>query len=108
MGYRAVVVLAMDTAHQWSNDPLLGKKLDEAISAKMSDRQVKQFEFGSVAELVHADVQTLMVVDSYQGTSIAHSNWNSAQTSDSVKLQLLQRAAAELGYTLTKKPQRKG
>lgn len=98
MGYRTVVILENDEQNVWKNDPELGKK----ISAAQNGRNTR-FIGGSVVECVHADDQTLAIVDSYDFYPLASSNWNEHENSHDIKLKLLEKAANELGYTLTRK-----
>ena len=64
MGFRTVVVLNNDQAHEWTKDPLLGRKIMEAGLQLYQDHY---FEYGKVVEQVHADSQSLIVSDGCSG-----------------------------------------
>lgn len=96
MGFRTVVILENDSAHEWSKDPELGSK----ISAAMNQRE--DFCYGNVAECVHADTQTLAIFDGYNMSKIASSNWRSEEDVTEMKIKLLRQAAEQLGFKLTK------
>jgi actin-related protein len=106
MGFRTVVMLSNDRAHEWENDPELGRKIGHAmLRANGSDGDI---DYGRVVECTHADTQTLAVIDGYTlFTPVSHKNWNSRDTYDSVKLELLKAAADKLGFRLTKKTVKK-
>ena len=110
MGHRTVVVLSNDQAHQWMADPKLGEKIMHAASVKTygahgtarSARDV--LPYGDVLEQVHADVQTLAVLDGYSGRAVAHTNWVRGQTNEALELKLLKELADKLGYAVRRKP----
>ena len=99
MGFRTIVVLYNDEAHKWQNDPTLGRQIMHAAHHSSN----LQNGGGRVAECVHADNQTLAVIDNYMFTPIASGRWHNAEDSCDIKLKLLKIAAAELGFNLTKK-----
>lgn len=104
MGFRTVVMLSNDYSQQWQDDPELGKKIFSA--ANNSVRQ--NLGYGYVVECVHADTQTLAVLDAYDGfKAIAHSGWCRGQSDEEIALKLLKEAADKLGYRLAKKPTKK-
>lgn len=103
MGYRTVVVLNNDLAHEWTKDPELGRK----IMATGLNLERNPFEYGKVVEQVHADVQTLIVADGYSGFAKAHAHWYSNQGTEQRDLELLKNLAAQMGYTLRKMPKAK-
>jgi hypothetical protein len=104
MGYRTVVVLNNDSP--WSDDPLLGKKINHAASLCRADKPC-HFEHGSVAECLHADVQTIGVVESLGFTPIARHYWNRDETTEQMLVKMLKEAARELGYRVSKIPEKK-
>lgn len=101
MGYRTVVILSNDEAHNWSKDPLLGEKIFE--SASKLQRGNGEFSGGSVVEQVHCDQQSLIVIDSLQGTTVATTHWSRDQTAEARDLALLRELAAKHGFNLSKK-----
>lgn len=98
MGFRTVVSLSNDSAHEWSRDPELGKKIWRAASWHEKD-----FDYGLVLECVHADTQTLAVLDGYRMMPIACNQWSHGQTDEDAKLSLLRIASNIMGYRLVKK-----
>ena len=99
MGHRTVVVLYNDHAHQWSKDPELGRK----IMLAMHDRDVIEGHIGRVIECTHADDQTLMLLDSYNGTPVAHGMWSRLEDGDKVKEKMLRDMADRLGFRVVRK-----
>ena len=57
MGFRTVVVLNNDQAHEWQKDPELGNKIFHAASMKQWGRTEfeDRFQYGDTIEQVHAD-----------------------------------------------------
>lgn len=107
MGYRTVVVLNNDLAHEWSKDPQLGERIQREIQFGQSDAQRPVGglnQFGTVAECTHADVQSLMIVDSLRATTVARGWFQSGETTVQVCEKLLRELAAHCGYNLVKKP----
>jgi hypothetical protein len=102
MGYRTVVILSNDQMHEWENDPMLGTKIANASGKFLTFHDCKNFQYGSIVETVHADRQSLVVLDSLSSDKITFDNWSRFDTKESVRLKLLQRAAEELGYKLVK------
>lgn len=108
MGFRTVVILNNDLAGQWEKDAELGKKISHASAAMaIGMKSAANFDGGRVVQSVHADTQTLAVIDSLQFTPVTHSVWYASEDAEDVKLKLLKYAASELGYTLTKKRKKK-
>ena len=113
MGFRTVVVLSNDQAHQWQNDPELGNKIFHAASMQSSggdegkQRARQELHYGEIIEQVHADTQTLAVLDGYGGKVIAHTHWSHGQTVESRNLALLKELADKLGYVVHLKPSKK-
>ena len=97
MGYRTVVLLNNDEAHNWSKDPELGSKILAAGSWR------KSFPGGHVVECVHADEQSLVVLDSLSSYHLASSTWHKSEDEVDVQLKLLEAAAADLGFELRRK-----
>jgi hypothetical protein len=100
MGNRTVIILINDEAHNWQHDPELGDKIWAAASGVHGNR----FDYGSVVENVHADCQTLMVMDSYSGKAAAETRYLPGESDKAVEVKLLKMAAEKLGYDLTPKP----
>lgn len=105
MGFRTVVLLNNDLAHEWQNDAELGKKIAHDMNyVHDKDRFTELSNFGKVIECTHADSQTLMMIDSLHGTPVAHGHWHRGQTTDEAKLALLRDMAVRLGFRLVKIP----
>lgn len=97
MGYRTVVVLNNDEAHNWGKDPELGSKILAA------SHRTGVFTGGKVVECVHADEQSLVVLDSLSSYCLATSHWNMGEDQVDVQLKLLEQAAADFGFELRRK-----
>jgi len=108
MGFRTVVVLNNDYAHEWENDPELGKKIFLAASAAQFGRDESQarriLPYGQAIEQVHADCQTVAILDGYGGKAVAYSHGRRAQTDEERDLACLKALAEKLGYRVSKKP----
>ncbi len=102
MGFRTVVVLSNDQAHEWTKDPELGRKIMDG-----GLRINEHFQYGKVVEQVHADVQSLIVTDGYSGWTKANTHWFQNQGTEQRDLDLLREMAAKMGYTLRKMPKPK-
>lgn len=102
MGFRTALVLSNDYAHEWENDPELGRKI--WLAASTSGRI--DFQYGHIIEQVHADTQTLAVLDGYGGKAVAHTHWNRGQTDEIRNLALLKDLADKMGYRISKKPKK--
>jgi hypothetical protein len=96
MGYRTVVILNNDHSHLWRKNPNLGQLIDAAIHSE----QKTVGDYGRVVECVHADVQTLLLVDSLSAAPVASSVFFPGETTEQIKKKLLLELAAETGYTL--------
>lgn len=108
MGYRTVVMLSNDMAHQWSKDANLGDKILGAMNyaGSLERGDMASFSgYGRVVECVHADNQTLAVLGFYtRFTPIDGQMWKQDESDDAAALRLLKSAANKLGYRLVKKP----
>ena len=107
MGFRTVVMLSNDRAHEWEHDQKLGEKIAQAMNyandAERAD-MARVGSYGSVVECIHADGQTLAVLDGYSGFQrLATKNWFRGEPDDAIALKLLMDAADKMGYRLTKK-----
>ena len=108
MGFRTVVLLANDLAHEWQNDPELGKKIARDMNyINDSNERGTLGSYGRVIECTHADSQTLMQIDSLHGTPVAHGHWHRGQKPEDATLALLRDMADRLGYRISKKPEGK-
>ncbi|WCM21427.1 hypothetical protein NDK50_08245 [Paraburkholderia bryophila] len=107
MGFRTVVMLSNDMAHEWERDAGLGRKIGLAMKyASSPDRRdmASIGGYGRVVECVHADNQTLAMLDGYTAfTHIDAQSWIRGDGDDSAVLRLLKSAANKLGYRLVKK-----
>ena len=105
MGNRTLVLLHNDREGEWSNDPILGKKISHAMNFAMGGTPGPDsyLGYGQVVECRHADDQTLALVHSYGFTPLAHGRW---QPGEGMQLRLLQEAADALGYRLVKKSEK--
>jgi len=101
MGFRTVVVLSNDLAHVWEKDAELGRKIWE--SASSASYGFENFQYGQIVEQVHADTQTLAVLDGYGGRPVAYTHWNRDQQVGDVNLALLKDLAARMGYRVSKR-----
>lgn len=108
MGYRTTVILYNDQSAEWKNDPELGRKIAHAMNFAMSTKESTEPEaslgYGRVVQCAHADTQTIGILDSYYFRPLAHGHWHHGQSVEDMKVELLKRAADELGYKLVKKP----
>jgi len=100
MGFRTVIALNNDLSHEWQRDPELGRKIFEATSGCRSSNE---FQYGAAIEQVHADVQSLIITDGYQGKAIAHTNWYSQKEDSQRDLELLKAFAERMGYRIVRK-----
>ena len=106
MGFRTVVMLSNDYAHEWGHDPKLGEKIAHAMNYANDAANNKACvgSYGRVVECVHADTQTIAVLDGYSRfDAIAHKGWSRGESAEDVALRLLKEAADKLGYRLTRK-----
>lgn len=98
MGYRTVIILNNDLSSSWMDDSELGSKI---WSSSGSCGRIS-FPYGSIVEQVHADVQSLVILDSLQSDIIAHTSWYRNQSKEQRDLNLLERMAEKMGYKLIK------
>jgi len=104
MGFRTVVVLSNDKAHEWQNDPQLGNKIFHCATMKTfgAGEREPYFPYGEIVEQVHADTQTVAFLDGYGGTAMVTRSWYHGQTNDEKNENLLKALAAQLGYKVSK------
>lgn len=102
MGYRTVVMLNNDFAHEWQNDPELGKKIARATHRDGHDLGN---HYGSVVQCVHADENTLAVLSNYDMLDVVAAQHYDRHRPDPL-LMLLMDAAAKLGYDLVKREEK--
>jgi hypothetical protein len=108
MGFRTVVMLCNDMAHLWQKDQQLGHLIAGAMNyANSKDRQdfASVGGYGRVVECVHADCQTLAMLDGY--TAFKHidsQSWEPGGDENLDTIRLLKSAAKKLGYRLVKNP----
>lgn len=110
MGFRTVVVFNNDQAHEWENDPELGRKIFHAASMQSWGRTpdfANRFQYGETIEQVHADTQTIAFLDGYGGKAMAWEHWNRGETEDQKNLKMLKALAGKLGYRVVKKSAKK-
>jgi hypothetical protein len=110
MGFRTVVVLSNDMAHEWQNDPELGNKIWHTAAigrdaSRFSDNN-SLGSYGEVVEQVHGDRQSLIIADGYSGHVVTGANWHRDQTTHDRDLDLLKSMAEKLGYRVAKKQQK--
>ena len=96
MGYRTVVVLNND--HNWQADPGLGKKIQNAADNFYQTGKECWFDGGNVVQVCHADVKSVMIVDSLCAKQITTVHYT---TTD---IDAIRAAAEKLGYRLSKIP----
>lgn len=102
MGYRIVVILNNDRASEWQHDPELGQKIAQAMNY-VNDPRRSDLGYGHVVECEHTSTQTIAVINGLHLQSLAYGSWTPQEPYDSVALKMVKRAAAVLGYTLTRK-----
>lgn len=111
MGFRTVVILNNDRAHEWEKDANLGSLICQSMHGAGSSQHqdvLAHRGYGHVVECTHADTQTLAVIDSLNFQPAAYSHWtHSDETVNELKVKLLKQAAEQLGFRLVKKS-RKG
>lgn len=101
MGYRTVVVLYNDRASEWAKDPNLGRNIQNVMNRL--EGETLDFDYGKVAECVHADTQTLALLDGYDMQPLIHSHWHRNESDEETNLRILKEFADKLGYTVSKK-----
>lgn len=104
MGFRTVIVLNNDQAHEWSKDPNLGDKIwISAVAGTDRDADLRtRFPYGEIVEQVHADCETLAVLDGYGGRSLVHASWYHNKTQQQTEEELLKKLAKRLGYRVSR------
>jgi len=112
MGYRTVVMLSNDWVHEWSKDPELGAKISQGMHYTHESHPRHHLnplgQYGRVVECVHADTQTLVALDGYQGfDALAYTSRVFGPSTDEDMLNLISDAADKLGYRLVKKSVKK-
>lgn len=109
MGYRTVIMLNNDRAHEWSKDPDLGQKIMHDMNSVGQNGRDMLDSYGRVVECTHADTTTLAVLGGY--TTFNHQSHtfyrNTAvglqQEIQEAALKLVKQTAADMGYRLVKK-----
>ena len=103
MGHRLVVVLSMDTAHEWEHDPELGKKILEHHYRK-DHGSPYGFQYGDTVEMVHADITSLVCVHDHTGEVLATRFTPTFESLQATKQELerLAEQAQKYGFTLVK------
>ncbi len=108
MGYRTVVVFNNDQTSEWENDPELGRKIAQDMHKRDDGRSTPlNIIGGEVLECVHADTQTLAILDGYSGRVVVRTHWFRGQTQEGQELTLLKELAEKHGYRIAKKPAKK-
>lgn len=107
MGYRTVVILNNDIASEWESDKDLGVKISRAMLRSHVGLDGGLQSYGEVGECVHADTQTLALIDGLNFKPLATRHWSSEAENEEVQVALLKHAAYSLGYRLSKIPERK-
>lgn len=92
MGYRTVVILDNDFGSTWCNDSNLGQKIAYDNLGTL----------GNVVEVVHADTQSLVLVDSFNYKVLTRSRGFSNENDNEVCINLLKEAAEKFGFKLVK------
>jgi hypothetical protein len=109
MGFRTVVILYNDQCSEWENDPTLGKKIahgmNDAMNYNISNSRTSNayLGYGKVVQCMHADTQTLAIIDGYQFTPIGHGfQHHDGESSENLMFKLFKSAAEHYGYKLIK------
>lgn len=107
MGFRTIVVLNNDFAHDWSKDKelgaMIGQSMNHAMGTPDERARLDNPNYGRVWACQHADTQMVGVVSHFSFQPLAYSHWSSGQKAEDLHLQLLKDAAEKLGYRLVKK-----
>ena len=105
MGFRTVVILNNDRAHEWEKDANLGRLISADMHRYRDGRgELGVSGYGRVVECTHADTQTLAVIDNLEFKPAAYRQWTRCEeTENELKLKLIRAAAEHLGYRLVKK-----
>ncbi len=105
MGMRTVVMFSNDRAHEWSEDPELGKKIFRGLNRVDGNGNEEVAEGVFIVQMTHADNETLAIVDGVRGFyTLTRSAWMGGDGSTrETKLKLLQQAASNLGFDLVER-----
>lgn len=106
MGFRTIVLLHNDYAGKWKNDAHLGAKIARAMNFSMGtpgDPGARLDGYGSVVQCVHADAQTLAIIDGYEFHPLHGSHWRADEPLADRNVRLLKETADKLGYRLVRK-----
>ena len=104
MGQRVVVILDMDQSTELSASKDLGHQIIQAANASTRERREKLFPLGVIAQVTHADNDSLLLLQSLESDELANCPWSADMTKEETTFALLSAAAAKLGYTLTADP----
>ena len=107
MGFRTVVMLNNDRAHEWSTDPKLSEKISQAMNYAGRPHKAELDNFGQVVQCVHADTQSLVILDGYHTFYHLASQDFTSKPFYSDTVALLKKAADNFGYRLVKKAEKK-
>ena len=105
MGYRTVVILNNDESSDWRKDEKLGDLISQASCGV--HHQPKGFRYGTVVECVHADTQTIGILNTLCFETIEHGHWSRAETNEQMTLKMIKMAAEKIGYRLSKIPEKR-
>ncbi|MFM0141795.1 hypothetical protein [Paraburkholderia sp. RL18-085-BIA-A] len=101
-------MLSNDMCHQWEKDAMLGEKISRAMNYASDPARRDMASvggYGAVVECVHADNQTLAMLDGYTAfTHVDSQSWMRGEGDDTAVVRLLKSAAKKLGYRLVKNP----
>ena len=117
MGYNTTVIVMNDALHYIEEDKDFGKNLSEAIRYLHSPRAENNRHLldipagchanaATAVETHHADVTSVVAVGGNCATVMGQS-YGFRHHSDEDKIRILKDLAADLGYNLVKKPQKK-
>lgn len=101
MGHRVVVIFDMDQSNELAKIPDLGHQIVLAANASTQERREALFPQGFIAEVTHADNDSLLLVQSLSAKELAVQSWLPGMNEDESAYSLLAAAAARLGYSLT-------
>ena len=99
MGFRTVVILSNDYAHQWETDTQLGRKISQAASNRLV-KDGSGFQYGSIVEVVHADAESLVHISSLNSKVVAQEYWRPGKTTEQYEIELLNRLAKKHKFNL--------
>ena len=110
MGFRTVIMLNNDATDDWSSDPKLGEKIRRAMNYadRGNSRESEIGNYGRVVECVHADTQTIAILDCYSTFKpLAYSPWRTNDNDHDQAVRMLRQAGEKLGFGLHKKAARR-